>query len=301
MTRIYTKKGDDGTHLALVRRPGAEVRRPHRGLRIAIDEAGSDARRGALALRRPSDARSRATSSGSRTTSSSPAPSSRPRPRPPTGSRTASAAITAEMVDALDADDRPLHGPGRPAAQVRDPRRDARSPPRSTSPAPSCAAPSGGWSRSRAAEELASAEVLRYLNRASDAVYAMARFTDVDDPELFAGRAGRADGDPATARRRSGYIHEVEVDGHTLVVDEPEAATAARTPGPPPPGSSPPRSRPAPRSRSGCTPTARGGTLGGLEVDVDDGIDATPSIALVHGRPAGRVRPRRGAARAPAA
>jgi cob(I)alamin adenosyltransferase len=39
-----------------------------------------------------------------------------------------------------------------------------------------------------AAEELASSEVLRYLNRASDAVYAMARFTDVDDPELFAGR-----------------------------------------------------------------------------------------------------------------
>jgi cob(I)alamin adenosyltransferase len=37
-------------------------------------------------------------------------------------------------------------------------------------------------------EELASTEVLRYLNRASDAVYAMARFADVDDPELFAGR-----------------------------------------------------------------------------------------------------------------
>jgi cob(I)alamin adenosyltransferase len=36
--------------------------------------------------------------------------------------------------------------------------------------------------------ELASAELLRFLNRASDAAYAMARFADVDDPELFAGR-----------------------------------------------------------------------------------------------------------------
>jgi cob(I)alamin adenosyltransferase len=35
---------------------------------------------------------------------------------------------------------------------------------------------------------LASDELLRFLNRASDAVYAMARFADVDDPELFAGR-----------------------------------------------------------------------------------------------------------------
>ncbi|MGZ8667102.1 MAG: cob(I)yrinic acid a,c-diamide adenosyltransferase [Solirubrobacterales bacterium] len=38
------------------------------------------------------------------------------------------------------------------------------------------------------AEGLAPDEVLRYLNRASDAVYAMARFADVDEPELFAGR-----------------------------------------------------------------------------------------------------------------
>jgi cob(I)alamin adenosyltransferase len=35
---------------------------------------------------------------------------------------------------------------------------------------------------------LASGELLRFLNRASDAAYAMARFADVDDPELFAGR-----------------------------------------------------------------------------------------------------------------
>jgi cob(I)alamin adenosyltransferase len=35
---------------------------------------------------------------------------------------------------------------------------------------------------------LASDELLRFLNRASDAAYAMARAADVDDPELFAGR-----------------------------------------------------------------------------------------------------------------
>ena len=43
--------------------------------------------------------------------------------------------------------------------------------------------------------ELGSEAVMRYLNRASDLVFAMARFADVDDPELFEGReAGRGDG-----------------------------------------------------------------------------------------------------------
>ena len=39
------------------------------------------------------------------------------------------------------------------------------------------------------AGELADDTVLRYLNRASDAVYAMARYADRDDPELFEGRS----------------------------------------------------------------------------------------------------------------
>jgi cob(I)alamin adenosyltransferase len=57
-----------------------------------------------------------------------------------------------------------------------------------------------GRTRIRAAErrvaalkgsgELGSEAVLRYLNRASDLAYAMARAADVDDPELFAGRGG---------------------------------------------------------------------------------------------------------------
>ncbi|MDQ2622011.1 MAG: cob(I)yrinic acid a,c-diamide adenosyltransferase [Actinomycetota bacterium] len=38
------------------------------------------------------------------------------------------------------------------------------------------------------AGELASTEILRFLNRASDLVFSMARFADVGDPELFEGR-----------------------------------------------------------------------------------------------------------------
>ena len=42
-------------------------------------------------------------------------------------------------------------------------------------------------------EGLGSDVVIRYLNRVSDFVYAMARFADVDDPEVFEGRdAGKA-------------------------------------------------------------------------------------------------------------
>jgi cob(I)alamin adenosyltransferase len=45
------------------------------------------------------------------------------------------------------------------------------------------------------ADGLASEAVLRYLNRASDLAFAMARFADVADPELFEGRdAGDGDG-----------------------------------------------------------------------------------------------------------
>jgi cob(I)alamin adenosyltransferase len=42
----------------------------------------------------------------------------------------------------------------------------------------------------RDSEGLASEAVLRYLNRASDLVYAMARFTDEQHPRLFEGRGG---------------------------------------------------------------------------------------------------------------
>jgi cob(I)alamin adenosyltransferase len=42
------------------------------------------------------------------------------------------------------------------------------------------------------ADGLASEAVLRFLNRASDLVFAMARFADLDDPELFEGRDKKA-------------------------------------------------------------------------------------------------------------
>ena len=42
------------------------------------------------------------------------------------------------------------------------------------------------------AGEIASETVIHFVNRASDAVYAMARFADVDDPALFEGRRGSA-------------------------------------------------------------------------------------------------------------
>ena len=51
------------------------------------------------------------------------------------------------------------------------------------------------------AGELADDTVLRYLNRASDAVYAMARYADRDDPELFEGRTCRPS--PPTSTPRS--------------------------------------------------------------------------------------------------
>ena len=44
----------------------------------------------------------------------------------------------------------------------------------------------------RESGEPVSEAMLRFLNRASDAAYAMARFADVDDPELFAGREAKA-------------------------------------------------------------------------------------------------------------
>lgn len=42
--------------------------------------------------------------------------------------------------------------------------------------------------RIKLADQLASDEILRFLNRASDLCFAMARFADLDQPELFEGR-----------------------------------------------------------------------------------------------------------------
>ena len=99
--------------------------------------------------------------------------------------------VTTEMVERLEARHRPLHGPRRPAAQVRDPRRHRAVRPAGRGAHGRCAAPSGGSASLNDAGELADDTVLTYLNRASDAVYAMARFADEDYPELFQGRDAR--------------------------------------------------------------------------------------------------------------
>jgi len=97
--------------------------------------------------------------------------------------------ITAEMVDALDPEidkymdrvDLPpkfvIPGGNRLSAQLDVARTIVRRAERATV-------------RIGLADELASNEILRFLNRASDLVFAMARFADVDDPALFEGRRG---------------------------------------------------------------------------------------------------------------
>ena len=42
--------------------------------------------------------------------------------------------------------------------------------------------------RIKQADELASDEILRFINRASDLCFAMARFADIEGPQLFEGR-----------------------------------------------------------------------------------------------------------------
>ncbi len=65
----------------------------------------------------------------------------------------------------------------------------------------------------------------------------MARFTDVDDPALFEGARVGEGGERlmrATARRREGLVHTVEIDGHELDRRRAARASAAPTTGPSP-------------------------------------------------------------------
>ncbi|MCB0863645.1 MAG: cob(I)yrinic acid a,c-diamide adenosyltransferase [Solirubrobacterales bacterium] len=100
--------------------------------------------------------------------------------------------ITAEMVDALDPEidkymDRVNLPPkfvipgGNPlSAQLDVARTIVRRAERATV-------------RIQLAGELASTEILRFLNRASDLVFSMARYADIDFPDLFEGRRGSGD------------------------------------------------------------------------------------------------------------
>ena len=102
----------------------------------------------------------------------------------------------------------------------------------------------------------------------------------------------------ATARRREGYLHDVEVDGHSLVVDEPaDGRRHRRRPLPDPPGGG--RAGLVHRDHRRDVRGAQGVGAGDVEVDVD--MESTDlGLTLVHGEPEGRVRPRRRPARAAA-
>ena len=91
MTRIYTKKGDDGTTSLWY---GGRVAKsdPRTEAYGALDEAASALGVGPRRSAGPARPSSPPTSCASRTTCSSPAPSSRPHRRRRSGSRTASAA-----------------------------------------------------------------------------------------------------------------------------------------------------------------------------------------------------------------
>ncbi len=86
----------------------------------------------------------------------------------------------------------------------------------------------------------------------------------------------------AVARRREGYIHEVEIEGHTVVVDEPEAAGGADL------GPSPTRLLAG--SLASCTAITiemyadrKGWDLGDVEVvvDMEYGQSSVPTSFLV--------------------
>jgi putative redox protein len=86
----------------------------------------------------------------------------------------------------------------------------------------------------------------------------------------------------ATARRREGYTHEVEVSGHRLVLDEPEESGGADA------GPSPTRTLAA--ALAACTAittemyaSRKGWDVGRLEVEVDMDYDgAVPSSFAVN-------------------
>ena len=110
-------------------------------------------------------------------------------------------------------------------------------------------------------------ELLRFLNRAPTP-RAMARFADVDEPELFAGREREEPEIEGGGAPPRWIHHDVEIEvANTLVIDEPRGAGGADA-GPPPPARSLPRSPRAPRSPARCA-GRKGWELGEVEVEVE--------------------------------
>jgi cob(I)alamin adenosyltransferase len=183
--RIYTKKGDDGTTSLWYggRVPKSDPRTEAYG---AVDEAGS-ALGVARAMCGPGDAEIAADVLRVQNELFVAGAELATAPEAEDRLEDGVSRVTDEMVDALDSDidrymDRVSLPPkfvipgGSPlSAQLDMARAILRRAERRTVAL-------------RDEQGLASEAVLRYLNRASDLVYAMARFADVDEPELFEGR-----------------------------------------------------------------------------------------------------------------
>jgi cob(I)alamin adenosyltransferase len=189
VARIYTKKGDDGTTSLWY---GGRVAKDDARTEAygAVDEAVS-ALGAARALCDPDHAETAATILGLQNELFVAGAELATAPEASDRLEDGISRVTAEMVDALDGEiDRYMDGVDLPPQFVI---------PGGT---PLSAALDVARAAIRRAERrvvalnaaggLASGEVLRYLNRASDLAFALARSVDVDDPELFAGRrAGR--------------------------------------------------------------------------------------------------------------
>jgi cob(I)alamin adenosyltransferase len=194
--RIYTKKGDDGTTSLWYggRVPKSDVRTDAYG---AVDEAGS-ALGVARALCDPDDEELAADILRIQNELFVAGAELATAPEAADRLEDGVSRITDEMVDALDA--------------VVDRYMDRISlPPKFVIPGGTALSAQLDLARSvirraerrvvalKEADGLSSEAVLRFLNRASDAAYAMARFADVPEPELFAGRDASRSGEGADA------------------------------------------------------------------------------------------------------
>jgi cob(I)alamin adenosyltransferase len=194
--RIYTKKGDDGTTSLWYggRVPKSDVRTDAYG---AVDEAGS-ALGVARALCDPDDEELAADILRIQNELFVAGAELATAPEAADRLEDGVSRITDEMVDALDAVvdrymDRislppkfVIHGGTALSAQLDLARSVIRRAERRVVAL-------------KEADGLSSEAVLRFLNRASDAAYAMARFADVPEPELFAGRDASRSGEGADA------------------------------------------------------------------------------------------------------
>ena len=216
--KIYTRKGDDGSTGSGTaaggrsRTTGSTPTAPStRPTRLSASRAPC------AAPRRP---RSPPTSSTSSAICSSPAPNSPRRPRRPAASRTASAGSRRGDGRRPRAGHRPLHGPGRAAAEVRDPRRHPALGAPSTSHARSCAGPNAG---SQPSPRTISSRRAPSSPTSTAPPTSSTRWRA--SPTSPTRSCSRAAGEAEPLRRRPPALRAIArpstVDGHELIVDEP--------------------------------------------------------------------------------